>query len=881
MASSIYRKLVPFGSRRDRFVWIAMVTLRKMREGPGPWFRAVKKGIYQLLPNSMQRRILKWTGQDAFFGSQTVRHAAADAGVEHADLVSVVLPVFNQADMVAGAVRSVLAQTYAPFELIIVDDGSSDDLHAALQPFVEDPRVRIVTQANQGLPKALSTGFEFATGEFFTWTSADNVMHEDQLTRLVGFLRDKPDVTMVYADYELIDEQGEPLVGGEFRVMDRTDKSNLSVVRVNRSTHDLNRYEDNFIGACFMYRGQVGRLLGDYNPELGLEDYDYWMRINRLFAIEHLGSDDILYRYRVHENTLSARARELKIQERAKVLMGYERERTEWGKAPFQVVADDETRSWLQPLLPADASLQPLVDASTCADDNGDKVLLAVTPATLATLPLDGVSNNTTIACWFADSQEVYRAHQQLGNLPVAAFASDADTAARLAVFTRTVFRGAANADTLLLAQHFASNGSFFRRTRNPERLQRVVPTVATSATPMRVLLQLDTFGKGGLERVVEDLATSLIELGCEVGLLALDGTSTTAELPERIVTVELDERTEAAYKENLKLGNWHVVSAHASTFGANVAHEQHVPFVQVVHNSYVWLEPDEINTYRTADAHTAAYACVSAQALGYADLRLQLDVQKMLVIENGITETTDVAADTRQSLRAELGLGDDDFVFLQVASLQPAKAHRVAVEALARVRADQPTAKLVCLGSEMNPMFAATVRSDAVRLGIEDAIVFAGHRPDPDAFYAMADAFFLPSFWEGCSLAVWEAIRQGLPLVLSDVGAASEQLRHGRGALIPPPFESMFALDASNLAAITRDVDEGYVRNTARAMTDVLTCDNKARTVGLPHVAQRSTMARRHLLLMSWLRQGGTTAGIRRSIARAANDLTMGSTQA
>lgn len=873
MASSIYRKLVPFGSRRDRFVWIAMVTLRKMREGPGPWFRAVKKGVYQLLPSTMQRRILKWTGQDAFFEAHTVRHAAADAGVEHADLVSVVLPVYNQADMVAGAIGSVLAQTYTPFELIIVDDGSSDDLHAALQPFIDDPRVRIVTQVNQGLPKALSTGFEFATGEFFTWTSADNVMHEDQLTRLVGFLRDKPDVTMVYADYELIDERGEPLVGGEFRVMDRTDKSNLSVVRVNRSTHDLNRYEDNFIGACFMYRGQIGRLLGDYNPELGLEDYDYWMRINRLFAIEHLGSDDILYRYRVHDNTLSARARELKIQERAKVLMGYERERTEWGKAPFQIVADEETYAWLQQHLPSGASLTALSDTSAYAPENGDKVLLTVSPATLATLPLDGLPNNTTIACWFADSQQVYPAHQQLGHLPVAAFAGDADSAARLAVFTRTVFRGAADADTLLLAQHFASNGSFFRRTRNPERLHRVVPDVATSAPPLRVLLQLDTFGKGGLERVVEDLATSLNDLGCEVGLLALDGTSSTAALPERIETVALPERTEAAYAKMLLDGNWHAISAHASTFGADVANAQRVPFVQVVHNSYVWLEPDEINSYRSADQHTSAYACVSAQALGYADLRLQLDVQKMLVIENGIRETTNVAAGTRQSLRAELGLDDDDFVFLQVASLQPAKAHRVAVEALAKLRNDHATAKLVCLGSEMNPMFAATVRSDAVRLGVADAIVFAGHRPDADAFYAMADAFFLPSFWEGCSLAVWEAIRQGLPLVLSDVGAASEQLRHGRGARIQPPFENMFALDASNLASVTREVDEDYVRKTARAMADVLTSDSKVQYVGLPHAAQRKTMARRHLLLISWLRQGGTAIGIRRAIARAAND--------
>ncbi len=53
---------MPPGSRRDRFLWIAVVTVRKLREGPGPWCRAVKKGVYQLLPLSWQHRILRWTG---------------------------------------------------------------------------------------------------------------------------------------------------------------------------------------------------------------------------------------------------------------------------------------------------------------------------------------------------------------------------------------------------------------------------------------------------------------------------------------------------------------------------------------------------------------------------------------------------------------------------------------------------------------------------------------------------------------------------------------------------------------------------------------------------------------------------------------------------
>ena len=846
---SLYRKLVPFGSRRDRFLWIALVTLRKTREGPGPWLRAVKKGLYQLLPTSWQQRLLQWSGKDQFFRKQEVRHAGAAAGVERPGLVSVVLPVFDQADMVAQAVDSVLAQRYASFELIVVDDGSSDGLHDAVRPYLADPRVRVVTQPNQGLPKALSTGFEFATGEYFTWTSADNRMHQDQLERLVAFLEERPEVAMVYADYELIDERGELLEGGEFRVMDRTDKSNLAVVRVHRSTHDLNRYEDNFIGACFLYRGQVGRLLGDYNPELGLEDYDYWLRINRLFRVEHLGSDEVLYQYRVHQNTLSARARELKIAERAKALMAYERERAAWCDAPFHVVQGEAPGSGQEHL----------------------KRLRRETPAQLAAPEWSPPDADEAVACWFETPEQAHLAHASLRAPAVAAFADDEETLARLSVYSSAVFRGGDDAATRDLSERFASNATFFRRTRDPARLARAVPTPLPmpGEAQLRILLQLDTFDAGGLERVAEDLAACWLEQGCAVGLLAINGAG--GRLPEGVERVTLRSNDEAGYARALDDGDWHVVSAHASTFGAAAAKAAGVPFVQVVHNSYVWMDAEEVQRYRDADAATSAYACVSAQALGYADLRLQLDVTKMLVVENGVAPLAAPQRLAESRVRAELGLDADDFVYLQVASLQPAKAHRCGIRAFAKVHEQHPRTKLVCLGSEMNPVYAASVRAEIKQLGLQDAVVLAGHREDLQACYRATDAFFLPSFWEGCSLAALEAAHAGLPLVLSDVGAAREQLRlhGGHGRLVAPPFDSMFSLDATNVPALVGSVDEGYVDRLAAAMESVLGLGRS--TARLPAAADRATMAARHLLLLRWLRQGGEARAARETIARAA----------
>ena len=86
-----------------------------------------------------------------------------------------------------------------------------------------------------------------------------------------------------------------------------------------------------------MYRQSTLKLLGDYDPQLGVEDYDYWMRINSLMKISHLGTDEILYSYRVHDNSLNGQAAELKILEKVQNLMRYEKQRSLFYSQPFEV----------------------------------------------------------------------------------------------------------------------------------------------------------------------------------------------------------------------------------------------------------------------------------------------------------------------------------------------------------------------------------------------------------------------------------------------------------------------------------------------------------------------------------------------------------------
>ncbi|MGQ9778140.1 MAG: hypothetical protein ACUVQ9_13175, partial [Thermodesulfobacteriota bacterium] len=100
----------------------------------------------------------------------------------------------------------------------------------------------------------------------------------------------------------------------------------------------LNIIRNNYIGPCFLYRSWVGRLLGDYNPDMfTVEDYDYWMNINSFFKIMHLGREDALYLNRVHKKSLTGRKEELEIVEKTERLMNFEKKRRNYFIKKFDI----------------------------------------------------------------------------------------------------------------------------------------------------------------------------------------------------------------------------------------------------------------------------------------------------------------------------------------------------------------------------------------------------------------------------------------------------------------------------------------------------------------------------------------------------------------
>jgi glycosyltransferase involved in cell wall biosynthesis len=237
-------------------------------------------------------------------------------------LLSIVLPVYNQARYLPAALRSILRENDYPLELIIVDDGSTDNPAAVVAPYLNDSRVRFFQQTNHGLAAALNRGFEFCRGTFLSWTSADNLFKRGSLEALAGFLIANPAVAAVYADVELINERGHCLANSDYRRPNQAEQCG-SHLQLPMSAETLWSYNDNFINACFMYRRSAAAQTGLYSIEKnGYEDYDFWLRIGLVGQLAHLDDDQPQYQYRLHSASMTAdlRATNLAALQRSSVL---------------------------------------------------------------------------------------------------------------------------------------------------------------------------------------------------------------------------------------------------------------------------------------------------------------------------------------------------------------------------------------------------------------------------------------------------------------------------------------------------------------------------------------------------------------------------------
>lgn len=227
--------------------------------------------------------LVKWTSLRGYQEHIMASHYEKNYPVK----VSIVLPTFNQSKFLLNAVQTIFNQTYENFELIIVNDGSTDET-AAFLAAINHPKLRVITQQNQGLPSALNNGFAVAHGEYWTWTSTDNSVSPAWLEELVNALENSPpDVAYAFSHYAVIDESGKMLY------VNRDQRFDIPTL--------LMRHSGN---ASFLYRSELARKVGPYDTSFShAVDLDMWVRMagqTRAILVE-----SVLYYYRQHANSMT------------------------------------------------------------------------------------------------------------------------------------------------------------------------------------------------------------------------------------------------------------------------------------------------------------------------------------------------------------------------------------------------------------------------------------------------------------------------------------------------------------------------------------------------------------------------------------------------
>lgn len=219
-------------------------------------------------------------------------HTLSRLAVSAAPPLSVVMPVFNAQPYVAAAVRSVCQQTFADFEFIIINDGSTDGSLSILQEFAaRDRRIRLLDRARTGVVGASNEGIKNARGEFLARMDADDICMPLRFEQQIAYLRAHPDCVGLGASVRMIDSDGDPI--RNYVVPTQHEEIDAALFKTWAMFHPT-----------MVARRETVVRLGGYREQFTtLEDLDLMLRLAECGRLSNLPQP--LVEYRVHPSSMS------------------------------------------------------------------------------------------------------------------------------------------------------------------------------------------------------------------------------------------------------------------------------------------------------------------------------------------------------------------------------------------------------------------------------------------------------------------------------------------------------------------------------------------------------------------------------------------------
>lgn len=203
-------------------------------------------------------------------------------------LVSVIIPCFNHAQYLPAAIESVQSQTHKNIEIIVVDDGSTDDTKNVC---LQWPEVKYVYQSNQGLSASRNTGIKNSIGEFLVFLDADDILYPSAIATNLNFIKQDQELAFVsgshdkrYIDSDIIEDKTRVITGDYYcNLLEGNYIAMIAAVMFRRSAFDTVQY-DTSLKAC--------------------EDYDVYLKVARKHKVYH--HTNKIACYHIYESNMSA-----------------------------------------------------------------------------------------------------------------------------------------------------------------------------------------------------------------------------------------------------------------------------------------------------------------------------------------------------------------------------------------------------------------------------------------------------------------------------------------------------------------------------------------------------------------------------------------------
>jgi glycosyltransferase involved in cell wall biosynthesis len=210
--------------------------------------------------------------------------------------VSVIIPTYNYGSFLAECVNSVFRQSEKNVEIIIVDDGSTDNTPDVVKSF--KGRVKYIFQENKGLSAARNTGLKYASGDFVQLLDSDDLLGINAIAAKVKFLRQNPSVSIAVSSpnhlFSSLRADGKPIITGDWHLY----RSNLDIHLAYFNIAPIH---------AFLVRRTVVERVGYFDESLkACEDYDYWLRAAALGYVPHYCGEGTAVYYRRHATSMSS-----------------------------------------------------------------------------------------------------------------------------------------------------------------------------------------------------------------------------------------------------------------------------------------------------------------------------------------------------------------------------------------------------------------------------------------------------------------------------------------------------------------------------------------------------------------------------------------------